>query len=43
MRLKEFQKGKLGLCSPKIDQDIANNLKHKILKNGSFNKENTIS
>ena len=38
MRLSEFQNGKLSLFSLKIEQDRANNVKCKILKNGSFNK-----
>ena len=38
MRLSEFQKGKLGLFSPKIDRDGANNEKCELLKNGIFDK-----
>ena len=36
MRLWEFQNGKMGLYSSKIDQDRAKNIKRKILKNNSF-------
>ena len=39
MRLWEFENGKMGLYSPKIDQDRTNNVKCRILKNDSFNKE----
>ena len=36
MRLREFQNGKMGPYSPKIDQDTAKNVKIQILKNDSF-------
>ena len=36
MRLWEFQNGKMGLYSSKIDQDTAKNVQLKILKNKSF-------
>ena len=36
MRLSEFQNGKMGLSSLKIDWDKAKNVKNEILKNDSF-------
>ena len=36
IRLWEFQNGKMGLYSPKIDWDTAKNVNDEILKNDSF-------
>ena len=36
VRLWEFQNGKMGKNSSKIDQDTAKTVKRKILKNNSF-------
>ena len=36
MRLREFQNGKMGLNSSKIDRDTAKSVKLQILKNSSF-------
>ena len=36
IRLWEFQNGKMGLSSLKIDRDTAKNVKIQILKNDSF-------
>ena len=36
MILREFQNGKVSLCSLKINQDTTKNVKSQILKNISF-------
>ena len=41
MRLREFQNGKMGIYSSKIDQDTEKNVKRKILKNNSFRLKKT--